>query len=138
VTNVILLDQQMRQSDAEYPQIVQDLHRGFFPKHPWKVLQSGRVPEGGTIGPDWQAAPMVVTQNPVRAAVNFHHVVAEGQRLRRPVMVVAAKDEEHTAAGDVVPIELCLDYLCSEKKNGCISRGWTLPSRLRLQVKEWS
>jgi len=103
VDNVILLEDQMRQSDAEYYQMLQDVRRGVCTNASWKLLQSRIIPEGERLGAEWHSAPMVVTRNPVRTAVNFHHVVAEGERLKRPVLVVAAKDMEHTAAGDAAP-----------------------------------
>jgi len=93
ITDVILLDEQMRQQvDAAYVQMLQRLRRGQCSEADWALLQELVIPKGKKIPAEFRDAPIAVVRNPVRTALNMRHAIQHGRTTGQTVLLAVCDD----------------------------------------------
>lgn len=136
IGTVVILTEQMRQhgdANVQFASLLSRLREGVCTEDDFLLLNSRLISTGGEdlLSDDWQKAPMIVSENAVKDAINIRATMAFAERTRQTVQWFNAVDTYHRTK---ITDPRIREYLLSQPSGKTGQRLGKLPIVLGMPV----
>lgn len=109
ITCVVFLQQQMRQDDKEWLDMLEKLRYGACEESEYQLVLQQVIDNKEAIPAEWMNnLTIVVPRNPLRTALNDHQAIEFARAQMQPVLVVAAEDVRSHGRGKCSTLKLSI------------------------------